>query len=290
MKSGVLLRVMVLLHLLLPLTALVLPVCPVHADRLAFPPIPGLEFPREAPMHKGASTRIATDAKGRWLISTSLEGTARVWEINSGRLLTVLPPRLGKGDEGKLYCAVALSPDGATAALAGCTGYNWHTRHSIDLFERSGGWLLRRISGLPSAIHRLAFSPNGRWLSASLEGKHGVRVFETKSGRVTGQDRDYGGDSYCIDFSRDGRRVVTTSHDGQVRLYAVGNGALHRIKQAAAPGGEIPLIARFSPDGKQIAVVFKDIRAVNVLDAGTLSPAFAPDTRGIDCGDLGAVA
>ena len=44
--------------------------------------------------------------------------TARVWEVASGRQVAVLRPPKDVGTEGKLY-AVALSPDGAVAAVGG---------------------------------------------------------------------------------------------------------------------------------------------------------------------------
>lgn len=112
---------------------------------------------------------------------------------------------------------------------------------------------MRRISGLPNPINHLSFYPDGRCLAASLHGKNGVRVFEVKSGSETGQDRDYGDHSYCIDFSRDGQRIVTTSNDDRIRLYALKNGALRKLEKAVAPGGKKPLSARFSLDGKRIS-------------------------------------
>ena len=76
----------------------------------------------------------------------------------------------------------------------------------------------------------------------------------------------------------------------RLRLYAVEDGRLRKLTQAAAPGGKQPYFARFSPDGRHIAVGFHDTTAVNVLDAATLALAFAPDTRGVDNGNLGNVA
>jgi WD40 repeat protein len=260
-------------------------VCPAHAAEPPTTPILRLE----TGMHTAPIWSIATDVKGHWLVTASPDKTARVWEIDSGRLLTVLRPPLGEGDEGKLH-AVALSPDGATVALAGCTGWDWDTMMSIYLFDRTTGRLLRRVSGLPEVINHLAFSPGGHWLAVSLGGQSGVRVFEAASWRESGQDRRYGDSSHSADFSGDGRRMVTTSLDGRIRLYAVENGTLRRLAKTVAPGGKQPLFARFSPDGRQIAVGFNDTTAVNVLDAKTLSLAFAPDTRGVDNWSLPCVA
>jgi WD40 repeat protein len=272
MSSCASLRLISLLRWLLSATALALLLRPALAADPPTTPILRLE----TGMHTAVIRRIATDAKGRWLVTASDDKTARVWEIESGRLLSVLRPPLGEGNEGKLY-AVALSPDGATVAVAGWSGYEWDTTDSIYLFDRASGRLVRRISGLPNAISHLAYSPDGRWLAASLGGENGVRVFDAASGRETGQDKDYGSDSYSVDFSGDGRRLVTTSYDGEIRFYAVEEGHLRKLTQAAAPGGKRPYLARFSPDGRHIAVGFDDTTAVNVL-APRRSPLPTPPT------------
>ena len=248
-------------------------------------PLPRLE----TGMHTASITRIATDAAGRWAVTASHDKTARVWEVASGRQLTVLRPPQDVGDEGKLY-AVALSPNGAVVAVGGRTGWDWDKEFAIYLFDRASGRLLRRLPGLPSTVHRLAFSPDGRWLAASLGGANGVRIFEATRGEETGRDAAYGDTSHSVHFSPDGRRLLTTSYDGQVRLYAVNDGTLGQPTRASPGGGQRPYAARFSPDGRRIAVGFDDSTVVQVLDANTLKEIARPSTVGVDNGNLGSVA
>lgn len=75
----------------------------------------------ETGMHTAQIWRIGVDAVGRLLLATSLDKIARLWSLQDGRLLQVLRPPVGAGNEGKLY-AGALSPDGRLAAVAGWTG------------------------------------------------------------------------------------------------------------------------------------------------------------------------
>lgn len=128
------LRMVDLLRCLLPAAALALSLCPAFAAEPTNTPILRLE----TGMHTAIINRLATDAQGRWLVTASDDKTARVWEIESGRLLSVLRPPLGEGHEGKLY-AVALSPDGATVAVAGWSGYEWDKTPSIYLLDRASG-------------------------------------------------------------------------------------------------------------------------------------------------------
>ena len=248
-------------------------------------PLPRLE----TGMHTAVIKRIATDADGRWAVTASNDKTARVWEVASGRQVAVLRPPQDVGNEGKLY-AVALSPDGAVAGVGGWTGGDWDGQAAVYLFDRASGHLLRRLPGLPSDIKHLAFSPDGRWLAASLGGKNGVRLFDSRSGAETGSDADYGDRSYSAHFSPDGRRLLTTSDDGQLRLYSVNNGKLGPPKRTRPGGGKEPFAARFSPDGRFIAVGFADGTVVQVLDADTLAEVARPATTGVDNGNLGNLA
>jgi WD40 repeat protein len=248
-------------------------------------PLPQLE----TGMHTAAIKRIATDAAGRWAVTASDDKTARVWEVARGRQLVVLRPPQDAGNEGKLN-AVALSPDGAVVAVGGWTGGDWDKEVAIYLFDRTSGQLLRRLPGLPNVVHHLAFSPDGRWLAASLGGANGVRIFEATRGEETGRDAAYGADSYSVHFSPDGRRLLTTSWDGQVRLYAVNDGTLGQPTRARPGGGQQPSVAQFSPDGHRIAVGFNDSTVVQVLDATTLKEVARPSTVGVDNGNLASVA
>lgn len=82
------------------------------------PPQPTLRL--ETGMHTAQIGRIGVDRAGRILVTASQDKTARVWDIATGKLRRVLRVPIGTGDEGKLF-AVALSPDGSTAAVGGWT-------------------------------------------------------------------------------------------------------------------------------------------------------------------------
>ena len=264
--------------------AILLGLCLVAPTRAAEPPTEPL-LRLETGMHTAAIWRLATDREGRWAVTVSDDKTARVWEVASGRFLQVWRPPQGDGHEGKLFAA-ALSPDGTTMALGGWTD----EVNSLYLVDRASGRLLHCIAGLPNVVSHLAYSPDGRWLVASLGGTNGVRLFDAASGAEVGRAADYGADSYSAHFRADSRRLVTTSFDGQVRLYALEAGRLQLLKSTKLTGGERPYFARFSPDGRSLAVGFEDSAVVQVLDAETLAEVARPATTGVDNGNLGRVA
>jgi len=279
------------LHLLIQATGLLL--CSLQTV-LAIEPSSEPVLRIEPGIHTANIRRIATDAKGRWLVTASDDKTARVWDLSNGQLLNTLRLPIGLGNEGRLY-AVAISPDGETVALGGWTQFNNGAGTpavdgmDIFLYNRATGQLLRRLSGLPNAVLHLAFSPDGLSLAATLFANNGLRLYSVSDGRLLGEDRAYGNNSYSVDFgpsipTNDGAtvRMVATSDDGLVRLYHFDGTKLQLVARQRPTGGARPRAARFSPDGLKIALGYADTTSMNVLDARNLSLDYSPDVTGVN--------
>ena len=234
-------------------------------------------------MHTARIWRADVAAAGRWLVTGSEDKTIRLWSLDSARLERTIRLPSGPGNVGKVY-AVAIDPAGESTAAGGWT--RPAPPASIYLYRRDGT-LLKRLTGLPEAVLHLVFSPDGRRLAAMLWGGHGLRLYDrNQNWRLAAEDTDYGDASLDAAFAPDGR-LATTSFDGQVRLYDR-HGT--RLATRRLTAGERPFGIAFSPDGDRLAVGFEDRPAVAVLDGHTLAPHPAPDTTGIDNGNLGHVA
>jgi WD40 repeat protein len=219
----------------------------------------------ETGMHTATIGGIDVDAGERFLVTASDDKTARVWDLKDGRPLQVLRPPQGAGNEGKLY-AIAISPDGTTVAVAGWTGPD-SGPFSVYLFDRARGTLTRSIPGLPSVVSHLSYSTDGRYLAVSLAGPNGVRVYRSADYSEAARDSVYGDACYWAEFDRAGR-LVTASDDGFIRLY---DEKLRLTFKGKALGNNVPISARFSPDGSKVAVGFEDTTAVSVLSGRDLS-------------------
>ncbi len=215
------------------------------------PKVPMLRM--ETGMHTGPISKIAIDSENRFLVTGSSDKTVRIWELLTGRLLKVLRPPIGEGHIGMIY-AVAISPDGKTIACGGRTTSEEGTSYSIYLFDRENGRMTRSIAGLPEVIRHLAYSMDGKFLVAAMGKNGGIRIYQTSDYSMVAEDKDYGDYSFRVDFDGKGR-LVTASFDGFVRLY--GNDFKLIIKKKV-PGGNKPFVARFSPDGENVAVSFGD--------------------------------
>lgn len=235
--------------------------------------------------HTAAIRRAAVDAAGRFAVTGSHDKTVRVWALADGTLQRTIRLPAGPGNVGKVY-AVAISPDGALVAAGGFTAVAGQPQN-LFLFDRVGGGLVTRIGGLPSSIFHLVFSPDGRFLVATLGGAQGWRAYDRRAGWTeVAHDDAVGGNSYGAAFSRDGWLAVT-SYDGHVRLY---DAAFTQRAVKDLSGGRRPYSVAFSPNGRQIAVGLRNSTEVLILDGHSLAPRRGPDTVGIGTGDFFQVA
>lgn len=239
----------------------------------------------ETEMHTARISSISVDDAGHYLVTASDDKTVRVWELSTGRLLRVLRPPIGQGNEGKMY-AVAISPDGTTVAGAGWSGLEWDGAHSIYLFDRASGRMLQRITGLPQSVPHLAFSPDGRVLLATFHGQAGIRFYGTADGRLLAEDRDYRAETYGASFDKHGR-AVTASYDGLLRLYGRD---FRLLAQAPVPEGKRPFSVSVTSNGARIAVGYENSAQVDVFSGEDLHYLSSPDMKDPDKGFLNVVS
>ncbi|RYI33148.1 MAG: hypothetical protein EON48_03370 [Acetobacteraceae bacterium] len=230
-------------------------------------------FSIEAGAHSGAVRGIAVDPQGRFMVTASDDKTMRVWELPSLRPLQVLRPPAGAAlREGQLY-ALALSPNGKTAAVGGWTGKE--DDFSIYLFDLTSGKLTRRIGGLPEIVQTLAFSPDGGRLAAGLGSPHGLRVFSL-GGDPTFADDTYEGAVRSIVYDAAGR-FAACAQDGTVRLYSPKGEVLAEAEPF--PDSQ-PVHLAFSPEGDRLAVTDERTSFVAILDGKSLKTLSIPNREG----------
>ena len=238
------------------------------------PPHPVLRI--DAPMHAGMVRRLAVDWPRKRLVTAGDDKTIRIWRLPKGGLERVLRVPIDAGHEGKVF-ALAVSPDGRIVAAGGWTGWEWDQQASLYLFDSDTGEMIRRVAGFPEAIGAAGFSPDGRFLAVGLQSTGGLRLLRTTDYASVAGDSEYGDKVMALDYAADGRLAVVAL-DGYLRLYDPQGRLVARVR--AGPG-RMPSAARFSPDGREIAIGHVDVPAIAVVDAQDLRLVAVPSRHGL---------
>ena len=207
---------------------------------------------------------FALTPDGRSLVTASDTGELAKWDLQSRRKTRTFEIATG-------YHALALSPDGLTAAVGIAGG--------IELVDVRTGEKRTATAGLTGTPNWLLFSPDGQTVvSANLDGTATLWDAESATPRETLR-----GHSSAVQqpvFRPDGKTLYTVSDDGTAIAWDLtGNGSVKRpftfthdrdFDEAydRHPG-------RFSPDGRLIAVGLKE-QGIALRDVSDLTPAGAP--------------
>jgi WD40 repeat protein len=252
-----------------------------------------LPFPIRTLRHEDAVTSASFSPDGKWIVTSSRDKSARVWDAQTGN-----PVGNPMRHEGPVWTA-SFSPDGNWIVTASDdkTARIWDARTGKPVgepmrhddrvwaarFSPDGNWIVTasfdktariwnartgNAIGTPmrhnSAVSSASFSPDGKWiLTASGDG---ARVWDTQTGKPVGEPM--GPDSFIIwtaTFSPDGKWIATGSSTGAAQIW---DAKTH--KQLGLPMHHDWTVwgVSFSPDGKRIATASWD-HTVRIWDAKT---------------------
>lgn len=160
---------------------------------------------------------------GQSLVAWSGDGKVRVWEAATGRKMREFPLPLSKYPNTHQAYNAALSPDGQVLAME----YQPKDEKQSCLLllkDLITGQVIHRLDKSPSSPRNLhAFSPDGRML-AWTGFKYGtIQLLETSTGRERRRLAGHRGPITALDFSADGRRLLSGCSDTTALVWDLGS-------------------------------------------------------------------
>jgi WD40 repeat protein/energy-coupling factor transporter ATP-binding protein EcfA2 len=194
--------------------------------------------------HTAYILKASFSPDGERVVTASADNTARVWDAESGIVLTVLSGHTG------LIFEASFSPDGkrVVTASADATARVWDTQSGV---------MIAVLSGHGGPVVSASFSADGkRVVTASKDST--ARVWDAQSGAIIAVLSGHTAGLYTAAFSPDSKLVVTASDDTTARVWDAQSGAVIAVLSGHKNGVRR---AYFSPDGELVLTASFDATA-----------------------------
>jgi WD40 repeat protein len=220
--------------------------------------------------HTGRVYSAAWSPDEKFIVSAGADGTARIWEVASGKEITALEHPDEVND-------VAWSLDGSSILTACEDGI-------ARVWDSESGELLLELSAHRSPVHSAAWSPDGSMIVTASGQVCGngcaedtlVRIWSARSGSLLGEFSGHSSTVNDAAWSPDGELIVSVSgdaytNDRSARIWRVST--MEELVVIKGYLGEVTS-ADWSPDGGVI-VTGQFNGPVRVLDAQTGGELFS---------------
>src|SRR6266516_331 len=153
--------------------------------------------------HDGSAEAVAIAPDGTWLVTTSWDGTARIWAANG-------KPRATLTGHKEAVEAVAIAPDGTWLVTASWDG-------TARIWATDGA-LRATLTGHGGSVDAVAIAPDGTWLATASDDKTARTWAADGTHRATLSGHTEGVQAVAI--APDGAWLATASDDGTARIWA----------------------------------------------------------------------
>lgn len=241
--------------------------------------------------HGSSVLALSYSPDGKILASGSFDGTASLWDADTGREIHRLGGHQLQGYMGKVVC-LAFSPNGKLLATAA-------EDHLIRLWDVERGTQVRQIKA--QHVQHLTFSPTGEVLASSSEG---ISLWDVSTGQPLAPNLQGGTGSAWLGFALSGKVLVASYPDGrevggsltafdwkaEKRLYTVYSGS-HTGAFALSPDTKSIYIENHGAIQERAVATGKEIRTVGHCRSSYSSLVLSPDGKilAVDNVDRGVV-
>ena len=181
--------------------------------------------------HDGLITGAAFASEGKSLVSASLDGTVRIWDVATGLETASL-------SASEQVMSLAVSHDGKRAATSSRDGV-------IQQWDIASGKELLRLQDSAGGARGLAYDGRSRWLAAGgNDGRVSVWQLATK---LLIRRHDAGGRIFAVAFDDERDRLISAG-DREVRVWRG-----HSTSRPSSGHASVVHDARLSPDAALVA-------------------------------------
>jgi WD40 repeat protein len=163
---------------------------------------------------------LALSADGKYAVTASHDGSARVWDLAAGRQSAKFTGHTSPLGPGERPCvnAVAAAPKGTLVASSG----DDRTR----IWDLRSGRELVALAGSPRRACAAAITPDGQLALSAVMGTGELKVFEVKTGKEVADLKGHAQHERvrAIRVLPDGKRALSLGTDGKVFLWEIATG------------------------------------------------------------------
>jgi WD40 repeat protein/serine/threonine protein kinase len=210
------------------------------------------EFP-----HNGKAAFAQFSPNGQWVVTTSEDKTARLWDLSTGQPMTE-PLR---HDGAVVWADVSADSRRVVTVSKDKTARIW---------EAPSGKLLHTLphASEPHFWNSVQFSSDGRLVAIAAGST--AQIWNSRTGQPTTAPLKHDGRVNSVQFSPDGKRLLTASHDFTARIWDVASG--HLLSEPLSHRDRVNY-AEFSQDGRWVITASYD-RTARIWEVPALaSPA-----------------
>jgi WD40 repeat protein/predicted Ser/Thr protein kinase len=211
-------------------------------------------------VHEDSVRDVSFSPDGRWVLSASSDGTARVWDAAGGKARFDPPLQ----HESYIFRA-SYSPDGGRIVTASAD-------ETARIWDAATGQPIALLRGHKGTVRDANFSPDGNQVVTGGEDKT-ARLWDAVTGKQLRPPLLHDGAVIHASFHPDGKHLLTASADGSARIWQIGADSVKEV--ARMRHNAAITCACFDRAGKLVATASEDATA-RIWDAANGKPITAP--------------